>query len=117
MNYIVNPAWVYWMNTLDVLKIIVSVVAVLLAIISIPLCIGIILDYMDNCPPDRDQKVTCTKITIIAIITLVVAIAAPSKNTLIEMQVAKICTVENVKGTVDETKEFIYEIIDRIKKE
>lgn len=114
MNYIVNPVWVYWMNTLDVLKIIVVIIAVILGIISALLCFGVIADYMDGHSLNRERKRICTKITIIAIITLVVAAAIPSKTTLIEMQIAQICTIENVKGTVDETKEFIYEIIDKI---
>lgn len=117
MNYIVNPMWVYWMNTLDVLKIIVVVIAVLLGIISAISCFGVIADYMDGCPLDREQKRICTKITIVAIIALMLSAAIPSKTTLIEMQIAQICTVENVKGTVDETKDLIFDIIDKIKGE
>lgn len=57
------------------------------------------------------QKKLLNKILVPTIICLMLSIFLPNKETLIEMQVAKIVTVDNVKLTFNAVKEAVDYII------
>lgn len=118
MNYIINPAWVYWMNVCDILKTIFIVTFIILLGVGAIYTFYVACEHADGYMKKEEFAMAKKKIKKIIITVLLMALLivfVPTKTTLIEMQIAKICTVDNVKGTVDETKEFIYEIIDKIK--
>lgn len=120
MNYIINPAWIYWMNVCNTFRAIFITTFFILLIVGVIYTIYVGCEYEDGYMEKEDFAMAKKKIKKIIITVLLMALPivfVPSKNTLIEMQVAKICTIENVKGTVDETKDFIFDIIDKIKGE
>lgn len=114
MTYYINPIWFYLMNVLGGMKIFLCVLGgISLAITVLVLIAWAINGYTDITDLDEDEKKTVKifkKIIIASIITLLIGILTPSKETCIEMMIASQVTHENVAAT----KEEIYEIVDYI---
>ena len=106
-GYIINPAWFYWVNVVTGLKIVALVGAIIGIIACIPLIIAVVDEDDDYLKPLR-IVIACTAVCIIA------AVFIPTKNTLIEMQVAKYATWENAEWTVDAIKDAVDYIVDAI---
>lgn len=120
MNYIINPAWFYWMSVASGIKMVVLVVAILMLF---P-CIGFFInacveaEYGDDGFDDDDAKRSLKaggKWLAISIVLFVVFAFVPSKNTLIEMQIAKLATVENTNWTLETIKSAVDYIVEAIK--
>ena len=125
MNYIINPTWFYWINVADGLHTMLFVASVMLAIAEIIMAVYAGLSYSlgkDYGPNDRDLKAAKAMIKPIIICGIVLAVALvgvvfiPSKNTLIEMQVARYATYENAEWTVETVKSAVDYIVDAIAK-
>lgn len=115
MNYIINPSWFYWLNVIEASKVIlvaIMVVSAISGIVTAPLC------SIDDLVSDKEKK-RLMKIAKISITTFLVCTIAfifiPSKQTLIEMQVAKFATYENAEWTLDTVKSAVNYIIEAIK--
>lgn len=119
MDYIINPSWFYWINTINVLHaasgVIATVSGIIFAVFTL-LSIGALNDA-DWDKEDDDYK-TMAKIAklfgIFFAATLLALIFLPSRDTLIEIQVAKFATVDNAKLTVDAVKDFVDYIVNAI---
>lgn len=125
MNYIINPMWFYWINVADGLNMAFCVAAAILGGAEIIMAVYAILSYSlgkDYGPNDRDLKTAKAMIKpiiicgIVLVVVLIAAIFIPSKNTLIEMQVAKYLTYENAEWTVETVKSAVNYIVDAIAK-
>lgn len=115
MEYLINPSWFYWISVVDVLNGIAFawVVISIAAIIVIGICS---LLFLDDLGPNWWQQIK--KIVVPFIITFIVAglimVFVPSKETLVEMQVAKMATYDNVALTIDGIKSITDYIINAI---
>lgn len=125
MNYIINPMWFYWINVADGLHTGFGVAAVLLGLAEIVMAVIAGLsysmgkDYGPNDPDLKTAKALIKPIIICGIILAVFLVAVafiPSKNTLIEMQVARFATYENAEWTVETVKSAVDYIVDAIAK-
>ena len=125
MNYIINPMWFYWINVADGVNTAFCVAAAILGGAEIIMAVYAILSYSlgkDYGPNDRDLKTAKAMIKpiiicgIVLMVVLIAAIFIPSKNTLIEMQVAKYLTYENAEWTVETVKSAVDYIVDAIAK-
>lgn len=125
MNYIINPTWFYWINVADGLHTILWATAVMLGVAEIIMTVIAGLSYSlgkDCGSDDRDLKTAKAMIKpiiicgIILVIVLVGVVFIPSKNTLIEMQVARYATYENAEWTVETVKSAVDYIVDAIAK-
>lgn len=120
MNYIINPMWFYWLSVLSVLKN-VAIAATVMGIIACLICFIVKIcnvqyaydRYRECCEyaSYHTSKKLLNKILVPTIICLMLSIFLPNKETLIEMQVAKIVTVDNVKLTFNAVKEAVDYII------
>lgn len=117
MNYIINPAWFYWMSVASGLKVVVLITALLMLF---P-CIGFFVDAAVNAEcsgwDDEDAQRSlkiCGKWFIRSIVLFVAFAFVPSKNTLIEMQVAKLATYENTAWTLETVKSAVDYIVEAI---
>ena len=117
-GYIINPVWFYWLSVCNSLKSVVLAVAVLTAIVSgvffVRACCE--ADYSDW--QDEDVKKllkSCRKYIIVALALFVMFAFVPSKDALIEMQVARFATYENAEWTVDAIKSAVDYIVEAIK--
>lgn len=112
-GYIINPAWFYWINIVDGIKIIMSLLAVASLVASF-LSALISLDDTDTATSKKFEKMAL-KMFIVAIVCIIISLFIPSKETLIEMQIAKYATWENAEWTVDAIKDLADYIANAIK--
>lgn len=115
MTYYINPIWFYLMNIGDAFKQFLFIGGTAILIIAGILCVIWYVDdgYVNLSDMDDDEKITLKlfkKFIVASIITIVIGILVPSKETCIEMMIASQVTHENVTAT----KEEIYEIVDYV---
>lgn len=124
MNYIINPSWFYWLGVVNSMRsfmIAVFVVAIIIigvALIIIPVEVKMIQDFSTMCADERKVIMFFTKALKIAIGVCIVAglflVFVPSKDTLIEMMIAKQATYENATWTVDALKSAVDYVVQAI---
>ena len=128
MNYIINPMWFYWISVVDGIKGALICSLILSMVISFTFFTIIMVDYRDEAYNPEAWCVSESTITeykmfrkylIISVIVLAVSaiglIFIPSKNTLIEMQIAKYATYENAEISVESIKSAVDYIVNAIK--
>lgn len=110
-GYIINPAWFYWVSIVDAIKAIMFIIA---AILLIGIGIAFFISMIDVDFDEDANKKTMLKVAIVGIVCLIIAIFIPSKQILIEMQIAKYATWENAEWTVDAIKDAVDYIVNAI---
>jgi len=128
MNYIINPSWFYWLNVVDGIKtalLVVAIVAVIVGAIFLVSYFSALEEYCGWHGKEGTFKpskwdLLCKKISIASVIVTAICIMGlvfiPSKNTLIEMQIAQMATYENAQWTVDSLKSVVDYIVEAIQK-
>lgn len=124
MNYIINPSWFYWLGVVESMRyfmvaaFIISIVVIVASAIIIPLDVKMIQDYPTMCDFERKTVQFFTKALKVAIgvciVTALFLVFVPSKETLIEMMIAKQATYENAAWTVDAVKSAVDYVIQAI---
>ena len=124
MNYIINPSWFYWLGVVESMRhfmvaaFIVSIAVVVVSAIIIPMNISMIREFPDFSDDERKTVQFFTKALKIAIGVLVISglvlVFVPSKETLIEMMIAKQATYENATWTLDALKSAVDYVIQAI---
>lgn len=122
MDYIINPAWFYWLGVCDGLKTLAIVLAVLSGLVLISFIAGYIYNHaMEieyHTEDNKHYRVMCKRgiqwSTVVFIPLLLIAIFAPDKQTLIGMQVASVATKTNAEWTVEQLKGVVDYIFERI---
>ena len=124
MNYIINPSWFYWLGVVESMRhfmvaaFIVSIAVVVVSAIIIPMNISMIREFPDMSDDERKTVQFFTKALKIAIGVLVISglvlMFVPSKETLIEMMIAKQATYENATWTLDTLKSAVDYVIQAI---
>lgn len=113
MNYIIDPMWFYWINVVNWIKGVVLAIAILTLVVAFVHMI-IMCDDMDWSDDEANSKKWCIVYVAIAIGFFLVSAFVPSKQTLIEMQVAKFATYENVEWTVETIKQAVDYIVEAV---
>ena len=124
MNYIINPSWFYWLGVVNSMRgfmlaaFIVAIIVVGVALIIIPVNVKLIRDYPSISDDERKVVRFFTKALKVSIGVCIVAVLflvfVPSKETLIEMMIAKQATYENATWTVDALKSAVDYVIQAI---
>ena len=124
MNYIINPSWFYWLGVVESMRhfmvaaFIVSIVVVVASAIIIPVGMHMIREFPDMSDDERKIVQFFTKALKIAsgvlAISGLVLVFVPSKETLIEMMIAKQATYENATWTLDALKSAVDYVIQAI---
>ena len=124
MNYIINPRWFYWLGVVESMRyfmiaaFIISIAAIIVAIVIVPVDIRMIRDFPDMSDDERKSVQFFTKVLKAAIWALVISglilLFVPSKETLIEMMIAKQATYENATWTLDTLKSAVDYVIKAI---
>ena len=124
MNYIINPSWFYWLGVVQSMRgfmlaaFIVAIIIVGVSLIIIPVEVKMIQDFPTMCADERKVVRFFTKALKVAIGVSVAAglflVFVPSKETLIEMMVAKQATYENATWTVDALKSAVDYVVQAI---
>ena len=132
MNYIINPSWFYWLGVVESMRcfmIAAFIISIALIVVSlmkksnnfidekiiIPMNISMIREFPDISDDERKTAQFFTKALKIAIGVLVISglilMFVPSKETLIEMMIAKQATYENATWTLDALKSAVDYVI------
>ena len=124
MNYIINPSWFYWMGVVHSMRgfmlvaFIVAIILIGVALIIIPVNVKLIQDYPSICDDERRAVRFFTKALKVAIGVCIASglflVFVPSKETIIEMMIAKQATYENATWTVDALKSAIDYVVQAI---
>ena len=124
MNYIINPSWFYWLGVVNSMRgfmlaaFIVAIIIVGVSLIVIPVNVKMIQDYPSLSDDERKVVRFFTKALKVAIGVCVASglflVFVPSKETLIEMMVAKQATYENATWTVDALKNAVDYVVQAI---
>lgn len=111
MTYIINPMWFYWMHVLENARVVLGV-AIVSCIVAAAISAGL---WADECISGQKLKTLETTFLIIIAVCCLLFPFLPSKETMIEMMVAKYATVENAEMTVEAIKNLIDYIIEAVK--
>lgn len=121
-NYIISPSVFYWMNVLAGMQTFFMVVGSIFASAGLILMILWFVDIFDRFSQDKDDirvikskrkwMIVCYALATVFIIAWMFI---PTKDTSIEMLVARTATFENVDWTVQQVKEVIDYIIKALK--
>lgn len=124
MNYIINPSWFYWLGVVNSMRgfmlaaFIVAIVIVGVALIIISWTTSMIREFPNVTDDDRKTRQFFTKALKPAIGVCILAalflIFVPSKDTLIEMMIAKQATYENATWTLDALKSAVDYVVQAI---
>lgn len=124
MNYIINPSWFYWLGVVESMRyfmiaaFIVSIATIIVAIVIVPVDMRMIHDFPTMSDDERKSVRFFTKVLKAAIWALVISglilMFVPSKETLIEMMIAKQATCENATWTLDALKSAVDYVIQAI---
>lgn len=124
MNYIINPSWFYWLGVVNSMRgfmlaaFIVAIIIVGVALIVIPWNTYIIREFPRVSDDERKTRQFFTKALKPAIGVCIAAalflIFVPSKDTLIEMMIAKQATYENATWTLDALKSAVDYVVQAI---
>lgn len=116
MNYIINPMWFYWLGVVETLKEIAVISFAISGIGSILAGVARIVYSGEYDDEEAAIAMRFLKITIpIMIVSMLTLSFVPSKNTLIEMQIARYATQENAELTIDAIKSAVDYIVQAIK--
>ena len=124
MNYIINPSWFYWLGVVESMRgftvavFIISIAAIIVALIIISVDISMIREFPGMSDDHRKTAQFLKKELKVAIgmlvITGLVLMFVPSKETLIEMMIAKQATYENATWTIDALKSAVDYVVQAI---
>lgn len=124
MNYIINPSWFYWLGVVNSMRgfmlaaFIVAIIVIGVALIIIPVNVKLIRDYPIISDDERKVVRFFTKALKVSIGVCVASglflVFVPSKETLIEMMIAKQATYENATWTVDALKSAVDYVVQAI---
>ena len=127
MTYIINPMWFYWISVADKICEATCSLAILLFISSATAYIvaaALKIDAHGHDGFDRKcssyivgakaQRVA-TVLAVLAVILLAISTFIPSRETLIEMKIARFTTVENAEWALDAVKSATDYIVSAIK--
>lgn len=122
MDYVINPMWFYWIQVVQALRIVLILLAISGSVASIiywimaadeKTCCGV-----QNNREYRIYKKNATIFSIVSSVLILGVIFIPSKNTLIEMQIARYATKQNVEFGIEAIKsatDYVIEAIKQIK--
>ena len=124
MNYIINPSWFYWLGVVESMRyfmiaaFIISIAAIIVAIVIVPVDMRMIRDFPDMSNDERKSVQFFTKVLKAAIWALAISglilLFVPSKETIIGMMIAKQATYENATWTLDALKSAVDYVIQAI---
>lgn len=113
MNYVIDPLWIYLIGLVETLKPALGFIS----IVSIILAFAIVGASADDKPEVRKSCMKVGKILVIVSIVFGISyVFVPSKETVIQMLIAKNVTVDRVQIASDVVQNLYKDIIGVISK-
>ncbi len=122
MDYFIDPSWFYWLKVINSVNVACIVFSVLLAFAAGVLSISGLINYDCGKKFHDEEDLQSGKrslrialiLGIIFIFTVLASVFTPDRDTLIEMQIAKYATKENVNVTIESLKSVVDYIVESI---
>lgn len=123
-NYIIDPAMFYWINVLATTQTMFAIVGAFLMLAAIGFAAGWIYNWYQTVEYEHREENKkymrmCRAGTLLTllpgIVLILLSIFIPSKQTSVEMLVAKTATFDNVDWTVQQVKEIIDYIVSALR--
>lgn len=111
MDYIINPMWFYWLSVIDNLKVAATIFAVVTGII---VGVVLIIFFLDDISIFEEHMILGVSGVLLFIASVIALIFIPSKQTLIEMEIAKHATYSNIESLREEITDAADYILDRL---
>jgi putative flippase GtrA len=116
MTPIINPIFFYWIEVADAIKVVCLITAILAGIIAIIMFLTA-SDYVFDKKDENDRAYLRRRrvFVIISVITLIIAMLTPSRDTMYKMAAASFVTEDNIEYVVEKGKdgiEYIVEVIE-----
>lgn len=118
MDYIIDPMWFYWLQVVDMMRVVITGGMVIFGV-GLAFCVaGFISLKVDEYDEECEQVAKYIKRIAIVFAIVVLGFAfIPSKRTLIEMEVAKHATYSNVESIKEQITDAADYILDRLEGE
>lgn len=116
MSYYINPIWFYLVSVSESLKFLFTAIAIVGAVmgLGIYVCYTIDMDEEEATEDVESMRRRGKRIILCAMVSVILAIFIPSEKVCIEMLIASQVTRENAEVTVNEVKEVVDYVIDKI---
>ena len=118
MDYIIDPMWFYWLQIVDSIQELFCVAAIISGVFGLIAVVFYIASVVDGCTYEEDSrkwlKGLIKPLAVCFIIAITVAVFIPSKQTLIEMEIAKHATYSNVESIKEQITDAADYILDRL---
>ncbi len=105
MEYYINPMWFYWLHVIESLRgVCIGLLIISVVVIVVIVVMGVEI-YDDS---DADTEKTGKRIIkfccVASIISTLILVFVPSKETMIEMMIARQVTPQNVEAGLEAIK-------------
>lgn len=118
MDYIIDPMWFYWLQIVDSIQGLCGVIAILSGVIGVIMLVFYLASVVDGDTYEEDSrkrlKGLIKPLAVCFIIEITVTVFIPSKQTLIEMEIAKHATYSNVESIKEQITDAADYILDRL---
>lgn len=111
MDYIIDPMWFYWLSVVDNLTTVALIVAV---VTGVTIGVVSIFLFLDDTNIFKGHLILGASGVLLFIASVIALIFIPSKQTLIEMEIAKHATYSNVESVKEQIKDATDYILDRL---
>lgn len=113
MNYIINPSWFYVIDVVAEIDIVSAIFTVVIGLVSAIVTAFYITSWDDD--DVKRRKPFLMPLWILFAVCVFVCILTPSRDTLIEMMIAKYATYDNAQWTIETIKSAVDYIVDAMK--
>lgn len=118
MDYIINPTWFYWLQIVDSIQGLCCIIAILSGVLGVIMLVFYIALVVEGDSWEEDSrkrlKGLIKPFAVCFIIAITVTVFIPSKQTLIEMEIAKHATYSNVESIKEQITDAADYILDRL---
>lgn len=114
MDFIINPIWFYWLQVADNAKFLSEIVGAIGGVIAITIWLWIVGDGETSVEEGERVAKIAKRYAIMFWLIFIIGIFIPSKQTLIEMEIAKHATYSNVESIKEQITDAADYILDRL---
>lgn len=110
-DYIINPMWFYQLQLFESLSVFMGVIAIFVGTFTVvKSIIWLGEEYGSGTPFPKPLKIC----TFLSLLTLLISLLIPSKETMIEMELARHATHQNVTTVIEEIEKISKDIVKEI---
>lgn len=113
-NYIIDPMWFYWLQVADDVKFLSALVGSIGGIVAAAFWLWAVGSGEVDFEEGKRVAKTAKRYAIMFCLIFIIGIFIPSKQTLIEMEIARHATYGNVDSIKEQIKDAADYILDKL---